>query len=187
MILPFAMTAAEVTAFFGEGTQTATLKANGYDSATNNYAFEDGGNMISEGWPFLVKPTKAVTAPMTFTGKALTNDIFSTDTYFVGSYNPQAVAVGDKLVAAGNTLKTVTTAGQIKAFRAFFPAQAGGAAKDATFTIDGDPTGIIGINGDIIETANQKVYTINGQYLGTNVKTLRKGVYVIGGKKVVVK
>ncbi len=187
LILPFEMTAAEVTAFFGEGTQTATLKANGYDSATNNYAFEDGGNMISEGWPFLVKPTKAVTAPMTFTGKALTNDIFSTDTYFVGSYNPQSVAVGDKLVAAGNTLKTVTSTGQIKAFRAFFPAQAGGAAKDATFTIDGDPTGIIGINGDIIETANQKVYTINGQYLGTNVKTLRKGVYVIGGKKVVVK
>lgn len=181
LILPFEMTAAEVTELFGEGTQTATLKANGYDAETNNYAFEDGGSMISAGWPFLVKPTKAMTVA-TFTGKELTNDIISTDTYFVGSYNPQAVAVGDKLVGAGNKLLTVGTAGKIKAFRAYFPAQTGGEAKDATFTIDGEVTGIIGINGEIIETTGN-IYDLQGR----KVSKPQHGVYIVNGKKVVMK
>ena len=49
-------------------------------------------------------------------------------------------------------------------------------------------------NGGIkkIETAEQKlvdtrVYNINGQYVGTTLNGLSKGVYIVNGKKVVVK
>ncbi|EFV03642.1 hypothetical protein [Segatella salivae] len=49
-------------------------------------------------------------------------------------------------------------------------------------------------NGGIkkIETAGQKlvdtrVYNINGQYVGTTLNGLSKGVYIVNGKKVVVK
>lgn len=49
-------------------------------------------------------------------------------------------------------------------------------------------------NGGIkkIETAEQKlvdtrVYNLNGQYVGTTLNGLSKGVYIVNGKKVVVK
>ena len=49
-------------------------------------------------------------------------------------------------------------------------------------------------NGGIkkIETADQKlvdtrVYNLNGQYVGTTLNGLSKGVYIVNGKKVVVK
>ena len=49
-------------------------------------------------------------------------------------------------------------------------------------------------NGGIqkIETAGQKlvdtrVYNLNGQYVGTTLNGLSKGVYIVNGKKVVVK
>lgn len=49
-------------------------------------------------------------------------------------------------------------------------------------------------NGGIkkIETADQKlvdnrVYNLNGQYVGTMLNGLSKGVYIVNGKKVVVK
>lgn len=31
-----------------------------------------------------------------------------------------------------------------------------------------------------------KIYNLNGQYMGNNVKTLKKGVYIINGKKTVI-
>lgn len=38
------------------------------------------------------------------------------------------------------------------------------------------------------ETAkNRAIYTLNGQYMGTETSTLSKGIYVVGGRKVVVK
>lgn len=49
-------------------------------------------------------------------------------------------------------------------------------------------------NGGIkkIETTGQKlvdtrVYNLNGQYVGTTLNSLSKGVYIVNGKKVVVK
>ena len=32
-----------------------------------------------------------------------------------------------------------------------------------------------------------KVYTIDGQYIGTTTAGLKKGIYIVGNKKVVVK
>ena len=70
-----------------------------------------------------------------------------------------------------------------------------GVSKTQTFTIDGESTGIIGIDGEILETEGHagtrrdavKVYNMNGQYVGSDVRALRKGIYVVGGKKMVVK
>ncbi len=50
--------------------------------------------------------------------------------------------------------------------------------------IDGTPTSIGSISGNAtVEAA--KVYTIDGQYVGNCTKGLKKGFYIVGGKKVV--
>ena len=176
--LPFQMTGEEIAATFGEGTQVAQLS--NYDAEQNNYSFQSATE-IAAGIAYLIKPT--ADAPATYVLKdKISAPLAYGDEYFVGSYDPQDVAVGDKLVAAGNKILAVTTAGQIKGFRAYFPASTGSGAKDATFTIDGESTGIIGIDGEIIE-ATGNIYDLQGR----KVNKPQHGVYIMGGKKVVVK
>lgn len=38
-----------------------------------------------------------------------------------------------------------------------------------------------------VKLGQKKVYNLNGQYLGTSVRGLKKGVYIVGGQKVVIK
>ena len=52
--------------------------------------------------------------------------------------------------------------------------------------MDGETTGIDAIDG--FETkAPTHVYNLSGQYVGTSTANLKPGVYVSGGKKVIVK
>lgn len=172
--LPFAMTAPEIEKTFGEGTHVAQLK----ERVGDNYSFETVED-IDGGVAYLIKPTGDAPASYFIEGMGIVSFLDSNE-FFQGSFDPQEVVEGDKLVAAGNTLKEVTTAGQIKGFRAFFPAQTSGGAK--TFTIDGESTGIIGIDGEIIETTGN-VYDLQGR----KVSKPQRGVYIVNGKKVVMK
>ena len=177
IILPFDMSAAEIATAFGDGTKLAKLTS--YDSEKANYSFESATE-IEAGVAYLIKPTADAPAAYSFTDRAISSTVAAA-TYFVGSFDPQDVAVGDKLVGTGNKLLTVGTTGQIKGFRAFFPAQ-GNAAKECTFTIDGESTGIIGIDGEIIETTGN-IYDLQGR----KVNKPSHGVYIVNGKKIVIK
>ena len=69
------------------------------------------------------------------------------------------------------------------------PANAG---KPFSFVMDeegkGEPTGIVDVNlKENVKVNNNKVYGINGQYIGTSLKNLPKGIYIINGQKFVVK
>jgi hypothetical protein len=66
------------------------------------------------------------------------------------------------------------------------------AGKPFSFVIDeegkGEPTGIVDVNlKENVKVNNNKVYGINGQYIGTSLKNLPKGIYIINGQKFVVK
>lgn len=50
--------------------------------------------------------------------------------------------------------------------------------------IDGGTTGIGDITNDD-EPANSPIYNIGGQYMGTDINVLPKGIYVVNGKKIV--
>ena len=47
-----------------------------------------------------------------------------------------------------------------------------------------DATGIAHLTADA-PTPKDGVYTLDGVYLGTNVESLPRGVYIVGGKKVI--
>lgn len=53
--------------------------------------------------------------------------------------------------------------------------------------IDGEPTQITNLDGQDIVPVGKAIYNLNGQYMGTSIDKLNRGIYVIGGKKFVVK
>ena len=66
------------------------------------------------------------------------------------------------------------------------------AGKPFSFVMDeegkGEPTGIVDVNtNENAGVNNNKVYGINGQYIGTSLKNLPKGIYIMNGQKFVVK
>ena len=178
IILPFDMSADEIATAFGEGTTIASLAS--YDAENNNYSFQTATD-IQAGVAYLIKPTADAPDVYTFESKAISATIDDAS-LFVGSYDPQDLQLGDKIVAAGNKVKTLPEAGRIKGFRAYFPADSGSGAKSATFSVDGESTGIIGIDGEIIETTGY-IYDLQGR----KVNKPQHGVYIVNGKKVVVK
>ena len=59
---------------------------------------------------------------------------------------------------------------------------------DANNVIDNTFKGVVdGINGVTVfkKTVDNRIYSIDGRYLGTDASTLGKGIYVVGGKKIV--
>jgi len=59
---------------------------------------------------------------------------------------------------------------------------------DANNVIDNTFNGVVdGINGVTVadKTRDNRIYSIDGRYLGTDASALGKGIYVVGGKKVV--
>lgn len=59
---------------------------------------------------------------------------------------------------------------------------------DDNNVIDNTFNGVVdGINGVTVakKTADNRIYSIDGRYLGTDASTLGKGIYVVGGKKIV--
>jgi|GEM_PF-3275554 len=53
---------------------------------------------------------------------------------------------------------------------------------------NGEATGIVDVNvSESVNVSNNKVYSINGQYMGTSLNKLPKGIYIINGQKKVVK
>lgn len=59
---------------------------------------------------------------------------------------------------------------------------------DANNVIDNTFNGVVdGINGVTVvkKAADKRIYSIDGRYLGTDASALGKGIYVVGGKKIV--
>ena len=59
---------------------------------------------------------------------------------------------------------------------------------DANNVIDNTFNGVVdGINGVTVanKATDNRIYSIDGRYLGTDASALGKGIYVVGGKKIV--
>lgn len=184
--LPFAY---QTSVFGGD------VKAQAFDSATNaglNFvAVEDG--VLAANTPYLINFPSATTMPVYFgvniestTPQSVTHGDFTfTGTYaavtdMAGKYGVAKINGEDKITkgAAGSTLK---------ATRAYFTTS-GADVQSVSLFFDGEATGI-----EAVETAGEKafdVYTISGVQVRRAAKTLdglQKGIYIVNGKKQVVK
>jgi len=123
-----------------------------------------------------------------------------TEFNFTGTFNPLSsstlISINDYFIKDGLFYR-VTNAANVKskAFRGWFHYLSGGAAK-ASFGIDvsdedgNTVTGIMNINaqGEISQLEN--IYNLNGQIVRANATStdgLSKGLYIVNGKKVIIK
>lgn len=73
----------------------------------------------------------------------------------------------------------------MKALRGYFIAPSVESGAKMGISIDGETTYINGLASGKVMTG--KVYNLCGQYVGNNMKVLQKGVYLVNGKKYIIK
>ena len=182
--LPFDLTLGQVEAAFGTGSQVYAFSESSSDpmNATINFTKVDAGT-ITANTPVLVKATVASTS-QTFEGVqvvAPTEDVKveGANFDFVGTYAPITVDEGDYFISGGKLYKSEGKT-NLKAFRAYI--QAPDPEAKVNLFIDGVSTSISEING-AVKDENAVIYNIAGQ----RVNKAQKGVYIVNGKKVLVK
>lgn len=185
--LPF--TVSDIEGFFGAGA-----KAYNFTSFTDgNLGFTNVAELTAS-YPYIVYVPAAITDDIALTNITIASSDasawyrYQSGAYFRGTYAPIAAGGWTKNVDT-DVIYGVTSAGKIqkagasatmKGFRAYFDLPAGATARLAIYD---DATGITTIL-DAKELNNDgKVYNLNGQ----RVENAHKGLYIVNGKKVVVK
>lgn len=151
--------------------------------------FVDTPATLEAGKAYLVRTATAIVNP-TFNGVTVKNvtptNCSGNDNYqLIGIYSPlniDALLYG-KVFGINNQdkLAKVKENTSIKGMRAYF--LLANSATAAKLNFGGELTGIDAVdNGEAVMTG--KVYNLNGQYVGNSLEGLKKGVYVVNGKKV---
>ena len=103
---------------------------------------------------------------------------------------------GSFLVVGGDFYQVPNTADPgLKAFRCWFKPGQTTTAKEVTLYLDGVELARQNVSTDILsmdvdtenEAARNGVYSLTGQFMGKSLEGLRHGLYIVNGKKVVVK
>ena len=174
-------------AFKVENSALAGAKVKEFDKIDGTTMYMKDATYILPGRPYLVKPTAEIKNP-TFSAVAIYDEAATkvgNDTYtLIGTYSPKTISedniYGVKANGAIAKGKKDTT---IKGLRAYFIINGNGGQAKINFG-DDETTGIENI---VTPTAisNQKVYNLNGQYVGNDLKAMPKGMYIVNGKKVI--
>lgn len=151
--------------------------------------FENAPATLVAGKAYLVRTATAIENP-TFNGVTVknvtpTNCSGNANYQLIGIYSPLNIdaSLYGKVFGINNQdkLAKVMKDTSIKGMRAYF--LLANSATAAKLNFGGELTGIDAVdNGEAVMTG--KVYNLNGQYVGNSLEGLKKGVYVVNGKKV---
>lgn len=202
MCLPFKLSAAGYKKAFGEDVKvaefTGVTKSEGGELVSFNLAYINEKNGMKAATPYLIKPSKEIPmADVTFEGvkvSAKTTEEQATgdvNCKLIGTLQPTILDKGHQqlVLKARNELQYMApnSTTPMQACRAYFELTGTvAAAKNFSFSIDGETTGVKVIDVNAPSTSiNTRVYNMNGQLVGTSMENLPQGIYVIAGKKVV--
>lgn len=187
--VPFTISADVIKEKFGEGTQVCT-----FGSMNGNVMNFAHSTTIEAGTPYIVKPTKEVVNP-SFTGvniEATAAKKVGADGYFMqGIYSAKTDLTTDGtnlFLGDGNKFykPSGTTTAKMKGLRAFFIVPQGTNLAALRANIDGATTAIDELTTVVEQPTDNRIYNLQGQFVGTSFEGLH-GVYVQNGKKVLVK
>lgn len=206
MVLPFSVSQKQMKDVFGE-----EVKILHYDNVedTNLNLFEHFYQMVVGGTPVLVKPSKEVVNP-TFNNVTLTSkevvDIVNSGYKCTGSYDDVDFPEYSYFIdARTNTFyqydptqkKENTVVPHAGAFRAWFIATGDpSAASQFTMHINGvedsnETTAIwnaLSEDDNRTEMGSKDIYSLSGQKMNvSDMRSLPKGIYIVNGKKYIVK
>lgn len=187
--VPFAISADVIAEKFGAGTQVCT-----FGSMNGNVMNFAHSTTIEAGTPYIVKPTQEVVNP-SFTGvniEATAAKKVGADGYFMqGIYSAKTDLTTDGtnlFLGDGNKFykPAGTTTARMKGLRAFFIVPQGTNLAALRANIDGATTAIDELTTVVEQPTDNRIYNLQGQFVGTSFEGLH-GVYVQNGKKVLVK
>ena len=206
MVLPFSVSQKQMKEVFGE--EVKILHYNNVEG-TNLNLFEHFYQMVVGGTPVLVKPSQDVENP-TFNNVTLTSqvvvDIVNSGYKCTGSYdNVDFPEYSYFIDARTNTFyqydptqkKDNTVVPHAGAFRAWFIADGDpSAASQLTMHINGvedssETTAIwnaLSTDDNRTEVGSKDIYSLSGQKMNvSDMRSLPKGIYIVNGKKYIVK
>lgn len=187
--VPFTISADVIAEKFGAGTLVYT-----FGSMNGNVMNFKASTTIEAGKPYIVKPTKTVVDP-TFTGVNIVasdpvqlgeNGFFMQGTY--GAKTDLTTDGTNLFLGDGNKFykPAGTTTARMKGLRAFFIVPQGTNLAALRANIDGATTAIDEFATVVEQPTDNRIYNLQGQFVGTSFEGLH-GVYVQNGKKVLVK
>lgn len=187
--VPFTISKDVITEKFGAGTLVYT-----FGSMTGNVMNFTTSTTIEAGKPYIVKPTKTVVDP-TFTGVNIVasdpvqlgeNGFFMQGTY--GAKTDLTTDGTNLFLGDGNKFykPAGATTAKMKGLRAFFIVPQGTNLAALRANIDGATTAIDELTTVVEQPTDNRIYNLQGQFVGTSFEGLH-GVYVQNGKKVLVK
>lgn len=157
------------------------------DEATATINFKDA-TALEAGVPYLIKPTEGATE-LNFEFVTIKNvedveRMVGENYNIIGTFAPYKMDTkGTELFLQASGKFAVPAVGKntMNGFRAYFLVPSGTSAANVNINF-GEATGISGVEAEAVKAA--KVYNLSGQYVGTSLEALPKGIYVVGGKKV---
>ncbi|MBQ7420842.1 MAG: hypothetical protein IJV27_01655 [Prevotella sp.] len=182
-------------------TISSQLKCDGtyilksYDKSKNIIEFEKL-EFVRANVPCLIKPTEDIVNPvLTGSNNIAFNETTLTATSnglsFVGIYGYDDLGTDKTKFYLNTSGKLVyptsseNNASKLRGFRAYFMLDEA-SAKNMTFIFDdSETTGISTIEHDV-KIDDQKIYTIDGRFVGSSTEGLKKGIYISNGHKFVV-
>lgn len=187
--VPFTISADVIAEKFGAGTLVYT-----FGSMNGNVMNFAPSTTIKAGKPYIVKPTQEVVDP-SFTGvniEATAAKKVGADGYFMqGIYSAKTDLTTDGtnlFLGDGNKFykPAGATTARMKGLRAFFIVPQGTNLAALRANIDGATTAIDELTTVVEQPTDNRIYNLQGQFVGTSFEGLH-GVYVQNGKKVLVK
>lgn len=186
--VPFTISKDVIEEKFGAGTMVYT-----FDSMTGNVMNFVASTTIEAGKPYIVKPAQEVVDP-TFTGVNIEasapvqsgeNGFFMQGTY--GAKTDLTTDGTNLFLGEGNKFfKPAAGSTKMKGMRAFFIVPQGTNFAALRANIDGATTAIDELTTVVEQPTDNRIYNLQGQFVGTSFEGLH-GVYVQNGKKVLVK
>lgn len=213
LTLPFNLTQSEVEEIFGVGTRLIVLDkgTNNSGAVRLKFVYHEIQNVLP-GYPYLIKPTKEVTTSFTVHNKCINPhisqlEIDCEDYIFKGVTDyctPDADGYsvpfdeGDIFVSNGDGKLYISGGNSYsKGYRAYIKKPGTQSAKSISivmnsFSDDDDTTTSIDVaefDPTLLESLGLPVgvYNLNGQRVGNDTRNLRPGIYIVNGKKTVVK
>lgn len=197
IVLPFALTEAQVTEMFGEGAKVAAYKGSTVNGDHVTLNFEEQISMTAN-TPYMIKT--GANASKKVNGVALepasglkkVEDANNNGITFVGNYTTGQALQQNSFFISNNTFYRASGQEKMKAYRATFQVPSTLAtAKTMNTVFVGEGGSVTAI--DDVQVSPQgsfDVYHINGMLVKKNaidLNGLDKGIYIINGKKYVVK
>lgn len=193
LCLPFSLNEDQIKATFGEGT--IITKFEDVNEGGTVMTFVEATS-IEAGKPYLFKPANTVPNPV-FEGVTITSadagSVTVTNTNgnyaFVGTYSKKDMATDQSevfITTSGKLSYPAAGTNTIKGMRAFIQLPTTANAKAFNLNIGGEATSIDTIDGGLLN-GNATIYNLNGQKMSSDISGLAKGLYIVNGKKMIVK